>query len=287
MVGPYRVRIMVFLNEFKGYYFRRDGTSGLDWVDYTNLYNEWVLCMQDVAMEKNIPVANLLLGGPYSAVRTEATASNATYPEDTGYGYFRKAPFQAIEYWLENAIRADFVAFDCGAGNAVGGELTDTFTVQQKKFVDIANRVQDMTNLPMVITEFYPKCADDQNANPDRVAAAKMIAHLSCIYAGYWMMWEWGAIGQGEYHELNQNGGLLQDYRTAEVNPWYLAHQILCTEFVQGKPLYPCTVEGDGIFAAANKDVTVLISKSESALRVRLNSQVHVISGYEIAVIRK
>jgi hypothetical protein len=286
MVGPYHARIMVFLNEFKGYYYRRTGESGLDWEDYTNLYNEWVIAVQEVAMELGIPTIDLKMGGPYSAVRCEATRSNATESTAYPYGYYRVQPFAAIEYWLEHAIRADFVAFDCGSGNAVGGELTDTFTVQKTKFVDIMEKIRDMTDLPVVITEFYPKCADDQNANPDRVAAAKMVGNLSCIYAGYWMMWEWGAIGQGEYHEINQNGGMIRDYKTGEVNPWYLGNEILCTNFVQGTPLFPCEVVGDGIYAVATDQVVVLISMVENVLRVRLRDQVHVISGYEIVVIR-
>jgi hypothetical protein len=286
MRPPYNVRILVFGNEFKGYYYRKDGSDGLDVADYTVVYNEWVRAIEDAAAALNIASTDLKVGGSgYAPIRSEGAPSSKTYEQGRIYGYFRKAPFDAIRYWLQHATRQDFVAFDMGAGNAVGPELTDTFTVQQNKWKDAAAMIREMTNLPLLCAETYPKCADDQNADARRVAAAKMVAHLEMVNAGYWMAWAWGAIGQGEYHEINKNGGLLKDYATGDTNPWYEAHAIIKQFFGSGARLYDTQVEGEGVYAKATDSMVAMVNMTDTERRVRLDSTVHVLAPYQVAAV--
>lgn len=292
MAEPYNVRTFVFGNEFKGFFFRRDGKPGLDYEEYTDQYNVFVAAMLEAVYRLGIPREAVKMGGPYSAIRTVATESTETvapghFLHGKSYGHYRKSPLEAIEYWLQHAHRADFVAWDMGSGNAEGGEVVDTFVVQANKYKDMANWVRTLTDLPMVITEVYPKTADDGNADAMRVCAAKTVAHLSMIEAGIHMAWQWGAIGQGEYESANQNGGMLKDYTDKEPNVWYYMYAGLGSHFGEGKRLYPVTAEGEGVYTTASDTAVVMANMTGSELLVCLGEVVHSLPAYDVRVVTR
>lgn len=285
---PQGVRWWVYGNEYKGLYMRRDGQKGWQNDEYVAQYEVFVSAMERAASDLGIASGELMLGGPYAAIRAEATPSSDTVPvghplHGKSYGEYRWHGLEAIEYWLTHATRKDFVAWDMGSGNATGGELTDAFTVAQTKYADMAQWVRTLTDLPIVVTEVYPKTADDDNANPQRIAAAKTIAHLSMIRAGYSMAWQWGAIGQGEGNP--PNGGMLADYGESDPQPWYYAYKLLHDHFTEGANLYPVTVEGDGIYAEATDGVVVLVNMTDGLRTVAVGPSVHELAPYECKVV--
>lgn len=289
MAAPYNVRWFVYGNELKGFFFRRDGRKGLDFEEYTEQYNVFVGAVLIAARQLNIDTATLYLGGPYAALRTVAVPSVETVPVghilSKAYGHHKYSPLEAIEYWLQHADRKDFIAFDMGSGNAEGGELVETFTIQATKYADVAQWLRTLTDLPMVITEVYPKTADDSNANAQRVCAAKTVAHLSMIEAGYTMAWQWGAIGQGEYS--NTNGGMLKDYTDATPNPWYEIYRAIGECFGAGARLYPVTVDGTGIYARASDKATIVVNMTSDTRTVCVGETVYTLAPYDVLIIEE
>lgn len=286
LVAPYNVRFIVFGNELKGYYIRRDGQDGYDHEEYTTLYNRFVVQVERAALDLGIDPLTVRLGGCYAAVRTLSVANSDTVAPShplygKAYGEYKSAPLDALEYWLQYATRKSFIAWDMGGGNSDGIELANTFAVQEAKYTDMALWARILTDLPMIVTEFYPKCADDDNADVQRVAAAKTVAHLSLVYAGYEMAWLWGATGDGE--DNKPNGGLLTGYADTDITqPFYDAYQLIRDYFTEGAQLYPVTIEGEGVYVAVTDNLAVLVNTTNAPRSVCVDDTVHSLAAYEV-----
>jgi hypothetical protein len=290
MAAPYNVRMRLFSNELKGFVMRKDGKKGYDHEEHTKWYNIWVEEVERAAKDLGIDPASLTLCGSYPPVRTNGVASSDTVPVGhmlygKPYGEYRKAPLEALEYFVKNAKRFDVLCWDAGTGNPEGGEKVDAFTVAMTKWADMMAWANTLTSKHKLITETYTKTADDNNADIYRLCAAKTVSYLSIIESGYIGAWPWGPIGHGED---SPNAGLITGYGATDTTlPFYDAYKLIGDHFSAGASLYPVTIEGEGVYAKASGSVVIAVNMTSAPLTVCVGETVVELGAYQVAKVER
>jgi hypothetical protein len=309
MAPPYNVRHFVLGNEMKGFYTRRDGASGL-WDSgmypgtpgenadhgYTYLWNRWAGVMRAAAADIGLNPNELLLIGPYSAVRSEATPSTSTVEPGhplfgKPYGEFRKNGIETIDTFLENADNPGGIAFDGGSRNAAGGELVDIYS-RQAKWTDMMDYIRHHaggkgTDLPVFITETYLRKADDETATEDQYASFKTLGLFEIVRSGYTSAWLWGSTGDGEPDA--PDGGMMTNTNTAsgaEPKAWYYSMKTIHKHFAPGTNLHQVIISKNEIIdALANDTHAFLINKTSMKKVVKVNGASQELKAYECKLV--
>lgn len=309
LVAPHHVRTWVFGNESKGYYNRRDGQPHL-WDSgtypgtpgnhadhgYMYLYNRWVSVMEAAAIAVGVDPSILKLGGPYTAVRTQKNADASTVPSGhplygKPYGAYRKAALNMLDSFVNQATRADFIAFDAGSRNASGGENVDIYE-RQKKWGDMMAFIQNDAGgtgsaLPVYVTETYLRIAEGESATEEAQAAFKTVGTFELVRSGYTSAWLWSPLGKGEPNV--PEGGLMTGTETvggAVPKAWYTSWKTIHEEFPAGAGLYKATVSNSGVVEAlANASSVFLVNKTAESQDVEVNGVPYILGAYECKLV--
>jgi hypothetical protein len=128
-----------------------------------------------------------LIGGPYVVVdswSSPATTEFASSDVRGPWGVLDRRPLAVIEYWLENAVGADFIAMDGGTATRDSGLTTSDFAATEK-LAAVVEWVRARTDLPVWWTEVYAETNDgDLGADDPRRAAVMAQALVAMAQAG-------------------------------------------------------------------------------------------------------
>lgn len=141
------VRHFQVWNEMKGFW--NPSLNRWDHEAYTDLYN--LVYRELKAVNPAIQV-----GGPYVVVGSWANPAAASHPSTLRgpWGTADRRDLDVVEYWLENAVGADFIAIDAWTGTRDRGMQSDVFAATTK-FRDVGRWVRQRTDVPIWWSEWY------------------------------------------------------------------------------------------------------------------------------------
>jgi hypothetical protein len=200
------VRHFIVWNELKGFYDSEN--NEWDAAGYTDLYNRVYTAVKEVRPDA-------LIGGPYVVVDSwseEAGTEYASAEVRGPWGVLDRRPLAVIDYWLENAVGADFIAVDGGTGTRDRGLVTSDFA-STEKFAAVTEWLRSRTDLPVWWTEVYAETSDSELGPGDARRAAVMAqALVSMARAGASVVLLW----QPEASDNFKSAALYTDTTTAD-----------------------------------------------------------------------
>jgi hypothetical protein len=171
-----QVRRFIVWNELKGFY--DEASNNWDSVHYTELYNKVYTAVKAVRPDAQ-------LGGPY-VVFDSWSSRDSSDPSDVSgpWGVLDQRPLDALDYWLEHAVGADFIAVDASTATRDRGLITTDFQANDK-LAAITRWIVARSDLPLWWAEIYPTCSD-ASASPGaaRRAAVMVDALIKVAQAG-------------------------------------------------------------------------------------------------------
>ena len=307
MAPPYNVRYFQVWNELKGYH--NPLTNQWDYADeagdpsgpnaqhgYTYMYNQVYARLQQVAARLGLPPGSLRIGGPYVTFRTWANPGAGGFPatepalQGRAYGTYDQRDADAIKYWLQHKVGAQFIVWDGGTKNREGANLVDPYAASER-FADTVAWLRGLdpalypgaNTLPVAYAEWYAFPYD--TTDPDQQAAVKAYAAMRFIQAGGWLTLLWGGEERAEPHldaslytETNQSGG-------GRALPWAAAYRALQTHFGAGVMLAQTTQTSSDIGVLASPHTTLLVNKTGNALAVSVNGVLVRLKPYQVYVL--
>lgn len=165
-----QVHRFIVWNELKGFY--DSSTNEWDIAAYTDLYNAVYRAVKKVRPDAQV-------GGPYAVFDSWSSASVTDHPSGvTGpWGVLDQRPLDAISYWLQHAVGADFVAVDGGTATRDQGLVVSEFQATEK--LAAATRwLRARTDLPIWWAEIYADTNDPHAPPGDPERAAVMTQAL-------------------------------------------------------------------------------------------------------------
>lgn len=164
-------------NELKGFY--DSATNDWDVAAYTDLYNRIYTAVKEVRPDAQV-------GGPYVVFDSWSSASATNRPSGVSgpWGVLDQRPLDVIDYWLQHAVGADFIAVDGGTATRDRG-LTTTDFEATAKLAAATRWVRARSDLPIWWAEIYAD-TDNPAASPadPRRAAVMAQALLAVAQAG-------------------------------------------------------------------------------------------------------
>jgi hypothetical protein len=267
------VKHFVVWNEMKGMWNR--GAGQWDLVAYTEMYNKVYDALK--AVDPTIQV-----GGPYLVI--EGT--------DTDYGaWFTDSPItrrndQVIDYWLEHANGADFIALD---RNIIDFHDKRDYTEAERldmvyTFTDITEEMRSRSNLPVWFIEPHMAGLTGGSLGYRPVAAATMLR--AQLLGGAEAAFNWEPEQQqvgGPYFEhlfsaARQEGG-------AQPYPAYFVYKLFHDHFGPGTPLYASTTSLPTVDVLASDAVTLVINKRITPTTVIIDGVSRPLAGYETLLV--
>lgn len=238
-------------NEFKGY--RAEGGSK-QIERFTTMYN----AVYD-AVKSARPDAKI--GGPY--MPKGGSDVSDVHRKD-------------VEYWLENSKGADFFTFDGWLeGWPPGGHTEEWMMSRTDFFGRLTDQFQELTNLPMWISEYYA----GRNDSEEFTAANHASTYYHSLKSGARMalLWDGGGLG-----------ALFSDTETADGGQPTMhlsVVKIFNEHFGPGTQLYKAELSSDDLEVLASREKILLINKSPEAVSVDLDGQELSLQGYEVRVV--
>lgn len=267
------VEHFVVWNEMKGLWNR--GAGQWDLVAYTELYN----AVYDALKAVN---PNIQVGGPYLVI--EGT--------DTDYGaWFTDSPItrrndQVIDYWLEHANGADFIALD---RNVQDFHDKRTYSEAEKLdlapvFADPVAELRQRSSLPIWYIEQHFAGKAGGPLDFQAVGGASMLLHQ--LLGGTEVTFQWepeqhtpgGRIEENLFSSARQAGG-------AEPYPLYYVYRLFTEHFGPGTPLFATTSSSATVEVLASDQVTLLLNKRDSPVEVTVDGVQQSLVGYEVRLI--
>jgi len=170
------VRRFIVWNELKGFY--DEERNRWDAVGYTEMYNHIYRAVKEVRPDA-------LVGGPHVVVDSWSSAESASHPSAvTGpWGVLDQRALDVVEYWLANAVGADFIAVDGSTGTRDSG-LTTTDFAATEKLGAVTRWVRSRTDLPVWWVEMYATTERQSPSSDPRRAAVMAQALVTVAQAG-------------------------------------------------------------------------------------------------------
>jgi hypothetical protein len=168
-----QVRHFLVWNELKGFF--DEEANDWDAAGYTELYNRVYRAVKEVRPDARI-------GGPYVVFDSWSTAEATSHPSGISgpWGVLDQRPLDVVDYWLENAVGADFIALDAATTTRDGGLTTTDFRAVEKLGV-VTEWVRSRTDLPVWWAELYPEADDATSPADDARRAAVMTEALITV----------------------------------------------------------------------------------------------------------
>jgi hypothetical protein len=256
-------------NELKGFWSTAENTW--DYQDYTEMYNDVYRAIMAVRPDARI-------GGPYAPVGA-GTASSTADPSSIrgGYGVVDQRALNAVSYWLQHKVGAQFVSFAGGpAATDENGFASGQYFVA---VTDWLRGLDDQTypgatTLPILWAEFYPgidSTAGDATGQASVAIDVSNIVQAGSAGVGYLLLWEMEGSASGGSPTTGE--GVWTD--TAETaggrpTPLFTALDELHKAFPPGTAEYGATVTGP-VSVLAGRHHVLLVSHSPDALDVDVN----------------
>jgi hypothetical protein len=307
MTPPYNVRYFQVWNELKGYHNRStnqwdydnspgDPTGYQAQHGYTSMYNQVYARLHEVARRLGIPEGELRIGGPYVAFKTWPNPAAGGFPateprlQNRPYGTFDQRDVDAIKYWLQHKVGAEFIAWDGGTKNREGTNLVGPF-VASERFGDTVAWLRSLDpavypgadTLPVAYSEWYAFPYD--TVDPQQHAAVKTYAAMLYIRAGGWLTLLWGGEAS---NDPKLNASLYTRTDTAgggQALPWAGAYQALRMHFSAGTVLVATTQSTPEVGVLASAAKTLLINKTGRSLSAAVNTLLVTLNPYQVLLI--
>lgn len=301
MVAPYNVRYFQVWNELKGYYnpitnnwdmgnSAGDPTGPNAKHGYTYMYNKVYSTLKEVAVTKGIDPTTIKVGGPYLSMNTWSNPATESNPSSItkAYGNYDQRDLDALEYWLQNKVGAEFITVDGSNSNHDEINITDPFTASEK-FADVVSWIRSLNNarypgattLPIWWAEWY---ADSFTTTTDDFSnAIKSYAMIKLLKAGGAVALEWGGTGGG-----TNVTGLWTSTDTADGGqplPWYYSCKALKDYFGPGTKIYKATSSSPDVEVLAAPSKTMLVNKTPKTLTIAIKSTIVTLNPYQVRVI--
>ncbi len=289
------VKYFVVWNEFKGFY---DSTGGLDYKNYTTMYNDVY-----TAIKKVRPDA--VVGGPYlpfSAYTAPNSCSGYTLCSQQ-WGLIREMFVNAMQYWISNKVGADFVAVDgktviASANNTYGDATAAASPLDaSEKYAAVDQWLKTQTDLPIWWMESHIQpcnAYDGSNCDPstpctlttcwtDAQAAAARIATLALMNSS-------GASAGIQWQPQNQStwqdqGLWTSTYNSSGGQQTTLGTDLLQTLSVLREPLTVVNGEPTGVLVANTKNgQTLIVNTNADAASATLSGQTLDLTGGQVIV---
>lgn len=268
------VKHFLVWNEFKGFYDSQ--LNHWDFVGYTEMYN----LVYEAVKSAN---PNAEVGGPYIVLDSWGNRDGMSHPSDLSgdYGTFDQRPLDAIEYWLQNNVGADFVAVDAWRENRDGRHLVDPFAELQK-FADATEWLEERSDLPIWWAEWY---AGVHGMDLDRQNAMMTSTLIKMTENGVSVSLRWEPEGRNDpsdrYHEENvwtdtrEPGG-------GDPLPFYYSMLAFYDHFSPETSLYPVESTSSAVRGLASVSHLLLVNQSDEEVVVDVDEEVIVLDRYEV-----
>lgn len=241
-------------NEFKGYRSWENDIETKDIERFTEMYNAVYDAVKSVRPDVKI-------GGPY--MPKGGSDVSDSHRKD-------------VEYWLENSHGADFFTFDGWLeGWPPGGHTEEWMMSRTGFFGGLTDQFQELTDLPMWISEYYAGRSD----NPEFTAANHASTYYHSLKSGTRMalLWDGGGLG-----------ALFSDTETADGGqpmPHIYVVKAFHEHFGPGTQLYKTQSSSDDLEVLASQEKILLINKRPDAVSVSLNGTEFSLQGYEVRTV--
>jgi len=274
-------------NEFKGFWAGAP-LNNWDYVEYTKFYNKVYEAVKEARPDSKI-------GGFYLVVEGDGSENigiNGTH------NYTPLSSFQreAVSYWYENAVDADYVLIDRGVKDYHNNAnfTQDNVMSLTKYFEKVTKEILEIAPLPLVYSEYYGHNPSSFGpANSNFAAAQYASIHYNMIM---------GAEGQEITallwleRENDIRHALFTDTYSANggiATPNYYAIKKLVDNFPAGTQLYKAEVAsvdfaadiiGDKIEVLASDECAYVINKTNEALNVVINGDSYILDAYGVEI---
>jgi hypothetical protein len=171
-----QVRRFNVWNELKGFY----DADRNDWdaAGYTDLYNRVYEAVKEVRPDA-------LIGGPYVVFDSWSSPSATSNPSAVRgpWGVLDQRSLDVMDYWLEHAVGADFIAVDARTATRDRG-LTTTDFEAVGKLSAVTEWVRSRSDLPIWWVEMYADTDNSTSSADPRRAAVMAEAFVTVAQAG-------------------------------------------------------------------------------------------------------
>jgi hypothetical protein len=168
-----QVRHFIVWNELKGFF--DDDRDDWDVEGYTQMYNRVYEAVKAVRPDA-------LVGGPYVVFNSWSSPSASHFPSAVqgAWGVLDQRSLDVMDFWLEHAVAADFIALDGSTATRDRGLTTTDFDAVAKLSA-VTRWVRSRSDLPIWWVEIYPGCSDEAASPADPRRAAVMAAALVSV----------------------------------------------------------------------------------------------------------
>lgn len=271
-----QVKYFVVWNEFKG--FHEKNGNGLDYINYTSMYNDVF-----TAIKKVRPDA--IIGGPYVsfiAYPCSQLGSKSSQALQGSWGCIGQNTLNAFTYWLNHKVGADFIAIDGGvvterdikAGISPPNPLTAS-----EKFAAVDQWVKSQSNLPLWWMEspIQPKSGwSNQEGAAARIATLILMNSSGASAGLYWQPQEQAGISdEGLWTSTEVAGG---------GQPTILASELEAVLPFIRQPLKLVNGQPSGVLVATEGSNSILVNTTSASVAATLNGHEIGLSAYQVLV---
>jgi hypothetical protein len=256
-----QVKYFVVWKELEGFW--DFATQSWNAAEYTTLYNDVYRSIKAVRPDA-------MVGGPYAVMTSWSSPNKASPRVAIGdspigpWGTLDQTTLNAISYWLEHSVGADFVAVDGPAFTKDAGLITDPLT-STGKYAAVDQWLAEHTSLPIVWMESHllpnPSAWSDQQQAAIRIAALLQMASSGASLGMQWDPTQVPGWDEGLWTATNSvDGG--QPTVLGLVLPSVLAVLTAPVALVAGEPA------GALVASGADGTVTVKLSNTSASVTV-------------------
>jgi hypothetical protein len=125
------------------------------------------------------------IGGPYVPFVSWSPDANRRHRSALKgpWGVVDQRALDAVDYWLDHAIGADFIAVDGSTRTRDRGLITTDFAAVDK-LVKVTRWLRSRTDLPIWWAEIHPQVTEVSGPADDRAAAVMVHALVAVAHAG-------------------------------------------------------------------------------------------------------
>lgn len=253
-------------NEFKGYW--NVEKNRWDYERYTEMYNQVYAAIKEVRPDAKV-------GGFYLVL--EGDGSHELFGVNGTHDYMPLSDFQkeAIRYWLDNKVGADFISIDRGIVDYHNNTFIPTpeqTIVLTSTFEKVFRELTELTDLPIVLSEYYGYPLEKDGVRDRTLEAAQYASIYKNILTGsrgrdvtalLWVEWENTTPGSLFSDTDSPDGGVAFEH--AEVV------QNISQYFSKGKDIVEASADSDDVIVLASKEKIMLVNATSSTIEVRLN----------------
>ena len=189
-----QVEHFVVWNELKGFFDPERGRWDIE--SYTQLYN-----LVYRALKAYNPT--IAVGGPYVVMDSWSDADTTSHPSAVSgpWGVLDQRALDAVDYWLNHAIGADFLAVDGSNGTEDEGLLTEPHLANEK-FTATTQWLVSRTDLPVWWMELYPDVTPEDDVDAPYAVDVALDAILRIGDVGGEVVFLWQPEAGQDFHSV-------------------------------------------------------------------------------------